>query len=151
MPALDQYNAVTEARMFKRLLADMAAKAFGAASTKEYQEHNVKIFLDRHGIKNAELVEYRVDRSPHQSQFYRVAMVGKAHRNGGLVGVLIIYDEAVGTILGSIIPAENTIRHGIIAKQYRAGQMHYSTLYSAFLHEMDGYDTDKMQPKCALD
>jgi hypothetical protein len=136
--------------MFKRLIANLAAKSFGAATPNEYLKHNLSLFLDRNGIRNPDLVEYRVDRSEYQPHFFKVAMVGKAHKGQKLIGLLVYYDESIGTIYGHVVQPEATIRHGIIAKSYKAGQYHYRTLYNAFLFEMDGYDTSSMQAKQEL-
>lgn len=136
--------------MFKRLIANLAAKSMGAASTNEYLKHNLSIFLDRNGITRPDLIEYRVDRSDHQPHFFKVALVGKAYKGQKLIGLIVYYDESTGTMLGNIVAPEKTIQHGLIAKSYRQGQYHYRTLYNAFLIEMDGYDTSTMTPKHEL-
>lgn len=136
--------------MFRRFMEKITSKSTGAASTDEYFKHNLSLFLNRNGIIKPDLIEYRVDRSQHSPHKFKVVLVGKAMKNQRLVGVLVYYDEAIGTIIGKLIPPENTIKHGIIAKAYKDGIYHYRSLYNAFLFEMDGYDMNKMEPKQEL-
>ena len=137
-------------KMFKRLIGDLVAKSFGVASTNEYTKHNLALFLDRNGITRPDLFEYRVDRSKYQSHFFRIALVGKAYKGSKLIGLIIQYDESIGTISGNIVPIEQTIKHGMIHKSFKAGKYSYDTLYDAFLFEMEGYyldyETSTMKP-----
>lgn len=147
---LDFLNRKGMPIMFRRLIADLAAKSMGAGSTGDYLKHNLSLFLDRNGLRNPDLVEYRIDRCDYQPHFFKVALVGKAFKDGKLVGLIVYYDESIGTILGNIVAPEKTIKHGLIARAYQEGQYHYRTLYNAFLFEMDGYDTSVMAPKHEL-
>lgn len=136
--------------MIKRLISSLVLKSMGLPSIQDYKSEAINDLFARNDISEEKLTEYRVDRSSYQPQFFEITMVGTCLYKSRLTGIIVGYDESTGRKWGNLVSKEHVGFHRIFYTKYISGELYSSSLYSAFLFEMDGCDSEKMAPRHEL-